>query len=623
MLFSDDNLPFQFNLLAIFASYSQNILSQAMNKFFRYFLVTTVLVLAFICVAKHIYKKNVTSTPKVELRFHENYSVTYDEAIAAYRALDLEHREAKLIKYGPTDFGKPLHLFVISRARVFDPEILRSKGLRVVLVNNGIHPGEPCGVDASIQLARDILSKKNDLWSLMDSTVLCIVPVYNIAGAHNRSYYNRANQNGPEMQGFRANARNLDLNRDFAPMESRNAQSFARIFHHWKPNLLIDTHTTNGADYQYEMTLISSHPQEMPPMLGNFYDEVMEPFLFNAMEESGYPMIYYVSPMGQTPESGIQQYPNPPRYTSGYGRMFNAISFMTEAHMFKPFADRVLATYEFINASIEFTHRNGYQMAKLKQQADEYTANQSEFVIQWELDRDQEGTIPFMGYEAELIDSKITGGKRLHYDRNRPFTKDIPFFKYYKPAITITAPEFYYIPQAWYDVIHRLEINDVNMQRFANDTIMEVEAYYITNYKSSFSWNSNGHQLHSDVEVRKEVQKIQFYEGDFIVPMNQPANQFLAEMLEPQSTDSYFAWNYFDSILQRKEYFSSYVFEDFALEMLNSNHELKAEFEAKKRSDKEFASNAYAQLNFLYERSPYYEKVYNRYPIFRSVTTKK
>ena len=184
-----------------------------MNKFFRYFFIATFSILILFFSAKHIYKRNVRSNVQVELRYNQNSSLTYDEAIAAYRNLDFEYREAKLIPYGTTDFGKPLHLFVISRTKIFDPVILHEKGFRVVMVNNGIHPGEPCGIDASVKLATDILSKKDSLWTYMDSTVLCIVPVYNIGGAHNRSPYNRANQNGPEMQGFRANARNLEIGR--------------------------------------------------------------------------------------------------------------------------------------------------------------------------------------------------------------------------------------------------------------------------------------------------------------------------------------------------------------------------------------------------------------------------
>ncbi|MDY0201323.1 MAG: M14 family zinc carboxypeptidase [Bacteroidales bacterium] len=590
-----------------------------MNKFFRYFFIATFSILILFFSAKHIYKRNVRSNVQVELRYNQNSSLTYDEAIAAYRNLDFEYREAKLIPYGTTDFGKPLHLFVISRTKIFDPVILHEKGFRVVMVNNGIHPGEPCGIDASVKLATDILSKKDSLWTYMDSTVLCIVPVYNIGGAHNRSPYNRANQNGPEMQGFRANARNLDLNRDYAPMDSRNAQTFARIFHSWKPNLLIDTHATNGADYQYIMTLVATHPQELPPMLGAYYGDVFEPYLYSQMEKRGYPMIPYVSPMGQTPDSGIQQFLNPPRYTSGYGRMFNTISFMTESHMFKDFADRVLATYQFIEASLRFTSENGSKLAALLNEANLYVSNQKEFVLAWEIDSTRSETISFMGYEAEYVDSEITGSKRLRYNRDKPYTKDIPFLRHFIPSLTIATPDFYYIPQAWREVIDRLTLNKVQLYQFEKDTILQVEAYYIQDYET-YSRPQNGHYLHYNVELRTELQEVQFYSGDYIVPVNQPANQFLVEMLEPQSSDSYFVWNFFDPILQRKEYFSPYIFEDFALEMLKSNPELKEEFEQKRREDKKFASNSYAQLSFLYQRSPFFEKGFMRYPVFRSVS---
>lgn len=592
-----------------------------MKQFLIYFAIATVGFLLIILAFSNSEKLGFTATNEIELRYEENYSLTYPEAISAYQQLDKRFSTAKLITYGPTDFGIPLHLFVISKSKIFNPEKLREKGFRIVLVNNGIHPGEPCGIDASIKLARDILNKKDGLWEIMDSTVLCIVPVYNIGGAHNRSPYNRANQVGPQEQGFRANAKNLDLNRDWAPMTSRNAQSFAKIFHLWKPNILIDTHTTNGADYQYVMTLIPSHPNELPPMLGDYYDKVMEPFLYLEMERSGYEMIPYVSPMGQTPESGLQQYYNPIRYTTGYGRAFNTITLMTEAHMFKPFRDRVLATYEFIKATIDFTSTNGARLKALREQADSFIANKMEYTLHWELDTTKVEQLSFKGYEAELIDSDLTGGKRLRYDRDMPFTKDIPYYRYYIPTLTIMKPDYYIIPQAWHEVIHRLQINDVKMHRFERDTVLEVEAYYITDYKSIKNWNTNGHNLHSNVQVRSEKQLIQFYEGDYIVPTNQPTNQYIVEMLEPQGYDSFFTWNFFDSVLQRKEYFSPYVFEDYAKMMLDNDAELKEAFEAKKREDKEFASNPYAQLSYLYQLSPYFEKTYMRYPIFRSVSS--
>ncbi len=559
---------------------------------------------------------NDSAPEEIPLRYEDNISLTYPELIEAYQALDRKYAQARLLTYGPTDFGKPLHLFIISATGEFDPAQLHEKGFRIVMVNNGIHPGEPCGIDASVKLARDLLTDENGLWALMDSTVLCIVPVYNIGGMHNRSAFNRANQNGPVEQGFRANARNLDLNRDYVAMNSRNAQSFAQIFHKWKPHLLIDTHTTNGADYQYVMTLIPNHPQELPPMLGSFYAEIMEPYLYEEMEQGGFEMIPYVSPMGSTPESGLQQYYNTPRYTTGFGRMFNTISFMTEAHMFKPFSDRVLSTYEFIRVCLSFVDEQGMELAKRRNEADAYVKEQTSFVLRWELDTTIVEHIPFKGYEAEWIDSEITGAKRIRYDRSRPFTRPVPYYRAYNSTLTVRAPEYYIIPQAWHEVIHRLRINGVVINRFEKDTLLSVEAYYIEDYKSR-NRPYNGHFLHYDISLRTENQQLQFYEGDYYIKMDQEANAFIIEVLEPLAADAYFSWNFFDAVLQRKEYFSSYIFEDYALEMLKQDEQLQKDFVLRKQTDKNFAANSWAQLNWLYERSPYFEKSFMRYPVYR------
>ncbi len=586
-----------------------------MKRFFLpYIIVVLIFVLSFATynLSTHNYEEKYS----VELRYEQNYSLTYSEAIAAYTELDKNYSTAKLLEYGVTETGHPLHLFVISKSKIFNPEILREKGFRILMVNNGIHPGEPCGIDASVQLARDILAKKDGLWELMDSTVLCIIPVYNIAGAHNRSPFNRANQNGPEEQGFRANGRNLDLNRDFAPMDSRDARSFAIITHTWKPHILIDTHTTNGADYQYVMTFIGAHRQGLPPVLGDFYDQKLEPFLFESMEKSGYEMIPYVDPMGDTPESGLQSYISSPRYTTGYGRVFNIITYMPEAHMFKPFRDRVLATYSLIESSLVFIDENGKELAERKCKANEYMANQKQFVVSWSLDSTKVEQIQFKGYEAEYIPSKITGGKRLHYNRQKPFTKNIPFYRHYNPVLTIEKPDFFVIPQAWRQAIQRLAVNDIKMERMIKDTLMEVDVYYIENYET-YERPYNGHYVHYNVKVREEKQKIQFFKGDYIVYTNQPYNEYIIQMLEPRANDSFFAWNFFDAVLQRKEYFSPYVFEDYAEKFLEKNPEVKKELEERREIDKEFAANSYAQLSFIYQRSPYFEKSFMRYPVYR------
>lgn len=553
---------------------------------------------------------------RVELRYEENYSLTYPETIEAYKQLDSQFGEAKLLEYGPTDSGFPLHLFVISKHKVFNSTEVRKKNFRVLLINNGIHPGEPCGVDASVKLAREILEERSELWQLLDSTVICIVPMYNIGGALNRSQYNRANQNGPREQGFRANAKNLDLNRDFAPMDSRNAQSFAQIFHQWSPHIFVDTHTSNGADYQYVMTLIEPHPLNFPQSYGNYYSSIIEPFMYKGMENEGYPMTPYVDPMGDTPESGIEQYVSNPRYGTGYGPLFNTFTFCTEAHMFKPFRERVLATYKFLVVTLNFLKQHGAELALKKSEANEFVKTKKQFVVQWDLDSTKVENFSFLGYEANYIPSKVTGGKRLKYDRGKPFTKPIPYYRHHNAKITIEKPDFYVISQAWHEAIHRLRINGVNLIQLKKDTTIIVEVYYVENYET-YERPYNGHYVHNNVKVRKDTQSIKFYKGDYLISTNQITNEYIVQMLEPQSSDSFFAWNFFDTVLQRKEYFAPYIFEDYAEEFLKSNPKLNEEFELKKKTDKQFANNPYAQLSFIYQHSPFFEKVFMRYPVFR------
>ena len=553
----------------------------------------------------------------IQLEFANNQSVTYKQAIEAYQYLDSKYRNAKLFTYGKTDSGKPLHLFVISKSKDFNPQSLRAKGYRVVLVNNGIHPGEPCGIDASILLAQEILERKDSLWSYLDSTVICFIPVYNIGGALNRSPFNRANQNGPQDQGFRGNARFLDLNRDFAPMFSLNAFSFAQIFHEWKPDLLIDTHATNGADYQYVMTIISTHHQTLEEPWSKLYMNSMEPFLYMEMQKRGYEMTPYVDPMQDTPESGIAEYVSSPRYTVGYAGAFNTLAFFTETHMFKPFADRVLSTKEFIAAAMKYVHHNGSQIALAKSQSVEITKRKEVFTLSWTLDSTKVTELNFKGFEASYLPSKVTNGKRLFYDRTKPFTKPIPFYRYFTPNITVKKPSYYIVPQAWREVIERLRANNVYMEQVKHDTLMLCGVYYITDYKT-YPRPYNGAYLNYNVKVMATSDTIAVMQGDYIVKTNQEANEYIVQMLEPHAPDSFFAWNFFNSILQRKEYFSPYIFEEFAEEWLKKNPELKKEFEHKLATDKTFAASTYAQLSFVYQNSPYSEKSFMRYPVFRS-----
>ena len=204
----------------------------------------------------------------------------------------------------------------------------------------------------------------------------------------------------------------------------------------------------------------------------------------------------------------------------------------------------------------------------------------------------------------------------MFYNREKSFSKEIRFYNSFKPNVVVEKPKFYVIPQAYEGVIERMRLNNVKVIVIKQDTLVDLQVYYIDEYKSPKA-PYEGHFLHSDIEVEKRQELIQLYEGDYLIEVNQEANRYIVETLEPQSVDGFFAWNFFEGILQQKEWFSDYAFEPKAIQFLEDNPQIKKEFENKKAVDEAFAKNSWAQLYFIYKKSPYYEKTVNRYPVYR------
>lgn len=568
------------------------------------------------CILVSIALLSISTIYGQEPAFTGNVSVTYAEAISAYQRLAEAHADATLHEVGSTDVGRPLHVFIIDKGgKGFDPDVSERT---VLLINNGIHPGEPCGIDASIQLAERLLSGAAPYSDWLDSVVVAIIPVYNVGGALRRGCCVRANQNGPEAYGFRGNARNLDLNRDFIKADSENAKAFYRIFHWVKPHVVIDTHTSNGADYQYVMTMINTQPDKAGEEQGAYIREHMNPDVYSRMEKSGFGMTPYVFSMGVTPETGLRDYLETPRYTTGYAALFNTIGYTSETHMLKPFAQRVESTYQFLRATLEHMHANNRALIALRHTSDRKVETQKTFAIDWELDTTRFRMIPFRGFEAHYPKSKIHGEQRLAYDRSQPFEREIRYYDRYKVTRAVDAPTAYIVPQAWREVVERFALNGVKMERLQRDTVVKLEVYYIRSFTSSTSVYE-GHHVNTANALEVQREDVQLFAGDYVVYVNQVCNRYIVETLEPQAVDAFFRWNFFDSVLQQKEWYSDYVFEDTAADLLAENSELRAEFEAAKASDLELAASPQRQLFWIYLRSPFYEGTVNRYPVFRMV----
>lgn len=538
---------------------------------------------------------------------------TYAQIMDWWNAADRASKKISVMQKGPTDAGFPLHLALISDQGYTTVGQAQKDGKLIILINNGIHPGEPDGIDASMLLAKEIVS---GTISLPASVVLAIIPVYNIGGCLRRSAHYRVDQEGPDEFGSRGNSQNLDLNRDFIKLDSKEAFSFCAIYQECDPAIFVDNHVSNGADYQHVMTLLTSQYSKLGGSMGTYLHETFEPALYASMKTKGYDLIPYVNIGGDKPEKGWNEFWDSPRYTSGYATLWNSFAFVPETHMLKPYPQRVASTKALMECFISFAGANAATIRSLREETKKRISNATSLPISWRLDKSRHTNYTFKGYESGTKPSAISGQPRLFYDRSKPFTATVPVYGYYTPERIISTPKAYVIPQGWWKVIERLQINGIRMRRLSQDSTFEVETYRIEDY-STAARPYEGHHANSNVKVSWQKQSLTFLKGDWYIPLDQPGNRFLMETLEPQAEDSYFAWNFFDAILGQKEGYSAYVFEDKAAAYLQTQPDLKKQLEQRVATDSSFAKSGRAQLDFIYKNSPWYEPDHNRYPVFR------
>ncbi|MFA9388727.1 MAG: M14 family zinc carboxypeptidase [Prolixibacteraceae bacterium] len=583
-----------------------------MIKFLYLFLFILFFGIFFSCSSDH----KVINEPIIHLRYTEDYTPSYDELIAYYKKLDDFSDQTKLIRVGETDAGRPLHLFVIDRDGDFDPISIREKGKTILFINNGIHPGEPCGIDGSLLFIDELLRNVDQLKNILRNTTICIVPVYNVGGHLNRSAYNRANQMGPIETGFRGNARNLDLNRDFIKCDSKNAQTFNELFTTWDPDVFLDTHTTNGSDHQYCITLIPTNPSALPGPMDQFLRGIMLPDLYRSMLETPYEMTPYVVWSNQNPGEGITMTFESGRYSTGYSRLNYTYGFMTENHVYKSYTDRVQSIFHFIKKLSVFTAEHSKEILESRASAIQEALAAKTYHLDYAVDTTQFEQLNFKGYESGVMKSQLTGLDRFAYDRSQPFERTIKYYTTFHPVLSVVKPQYYILPSAWTEAVDRMKMNGVQMTKFPEDEKLTVDAYFITRLSNPAS-PYNGHFFHDTVEVVMRPTEIQVYKNDYLIPVNQKKMAYIMECLEPKASDSFLRWNFFDSMLDRREYFSPWGFEGNAQKYLDEHPEFKAKWEEERTNNTAIKTSHYQQMQYIYSHSEWSEKSFLRYPVYR------
>lgn len=542
----------------------------------------------------------------------------YDETIEYFSKLSSNSEYAKLFSIGVSPQGRDIYAFLVSKEKEFDSKKINNSNKPLVFILNGIHSGEIEGKEASKLLLREILISKEKKFYL-DYVNLLIIPIFSVDAHERFGKYNRINQNGPLEMGWRATAQNLNLNRDWMKADTPEMQALLNLIQNYKPDFFIDNHTTNGADYQYTVTYgLEIFPDFIAPSLAALNKNEIIPFLKDYIEEDGYLFAPYMGFKDGKLENGLTYWSSLPRFSNGYTALLNRPGLLVETHMLKPFKERVFATKRTVEGVINFCIKNGNKLKNLIKEAevfnkDNYLLNKQHFALNFKGTEEFEPFI-FKGITTIVDSSEISGSKRVTYT-GEPFDYETKFFNKLMVSESVVVPYAYVIPQEWKLIIERMELHGIKYYINEKDFNVNVERYKFFDVRFNNRPYEGRHIVNTDYNTFFE--NIIIPKGSFIVFSDQPAIRILVHLLEPKSPDSFLRWGFFNSIFEQKEYFEPYVMEKIAKEMLNENPSLKNEFEKRLEEDEKFRNDWWQRLNFFYERSPYFDKSLNLYPIMR------
>lgn len=538
-------------------------------------------------------------------------SPSYDATIAWLDKLAGETDKLQKVSLGKSPQGRDIWMYIASSEGINESARLKQNTKPTVLVQAGIHAGEIDGKDAGMMLLRDII--QGDKSALLDKANLLFVPMFSV-DAHERSgEFNRVNQRGPVNMGWRTTANNLNLNRDYAKADSLEMQHMLRAINVWQPDLYIDVHVTDGIDYQYDVTFGYNLAQGLSPASYRWLENSYRPAVEAALTEQGHipgALIFAVD--NANINKGMSLWNPSPRFSNGYGDARHLPTILVENHSLKPFKQRVLGTYVMLAQTLKTV---GEQATKLKSaiQEDKYRASPL-ITLTWKLAPLEKGW-DFKGIDYQLEKSPISGAEVVRWTGEPKLYPNLPVMAETVPDIKVTRPSAYYIPAQWTQVIDRLNVHGIRMTTLKKPTELKLQQYTLSNPV----FNTKDFEGRQTVKAESELTKVSttLPAGTIKISTDQPLGDLAILLLEPQSPDSLLQWGFFNPIFTRTEYIEDYAVEPLAAKMLKEDPKLQAEFD-KALTNAEFAADPEARLRWFYERSPYYDNQYLKYPVYRS-----
>jgi hypothetical protein len=538
-----------------------------------------------------------------------------------FRQLDEASPIAKMVRFGISPEGRDLNLFIISSDKQFTPQQAQTNRKPIILIQCCIHPGESEGKDAAMMLARDLIIHKK-YPKILENTIINIIPIFNADGHERFGPYNRINQDGPVEMGWRVTATRLNLNRDFVKADTPELRAWLAMYNQWKPHMLIDCHTTDGVDHQYELTYKIDTHEDFGGTVSAWAKNDFLPAVLPACEEKGHIFGPFARLVDRcNPAKGLVGGVWPPMLSNPYATVRNRGGLLIETHSLKPYPVRVKATYDFILTGLQeianrperLTHAVAKEDERASQLGRTYVP-EKKYALRYRTLTDKGDSLIYRGYRIKVERGQISDAEYLSYTDE---IWDIPsiLFEHVEPTVSISPPLGYLIPQQWQKVIQVVKLHGVKTYQLANDVSGDFEGYRFS--KVTFRANSYEGRQRVNYQTHAVVEKRSFTAGTIYVPLGCPESKIIMQMLEPQAPDALVSWGFFNTIFEQREYFETYVMEPMAQKMAAENPALMKEFESKLKADSSFAANPRQRLQFFYERTPFWDKEENLYPVVR------
>jgi len=541
----------------------------------------------------------------------------YEETIDYCQRLNQFSPLVSIVNLGKSPQGRDIPMMIVDKDGLSDPAMIRAKGRIIVLIESCIHPGEPEGKDASMMFVRDlIIDKKNR--NLLEKASLLIIPIFNVDGHERFGPYNRINQNGPEEMGWRTTATNLNLNRDFLKADAPEMKHWLKMFSDWLPDFFIDIHTTDGADYQYELTYDVEKYGYLDSGLTRWLNDIYEPRLENGMTEAGLKIFPYVQfRRWHDPRSGLRKGAAPPLVSTGYAAAQNRPSVLVETHMLKDYKTRINAVYNLIVQTLAIVNHQSETLKTLISMADKSTASpnfrKNPLPVSFVTSQKDSIMVDFKGFDYTIEKSDLTNGEWFKYDPKKPVTMKVPFFNKNVVEKTVKLPAFYIIPVEWKEATDLLSLHGIKYTTLSKDSLMNVTVTRFKTFDFRKTPNEGRHMV--TVTTEESLEKRMFPKGSAVVPTDQRTAKIIAFLFEPTASGSLVEWGFFNSVFEQKEYSETYVMEKMAREMLANDPQLKKEFEETVKNNPDYKDKQWEMLNWFYNRSAYKDINYLVYPV--------